>query len=117
MPLILEIKALEAATPVLSLLERLNATARVLIGSFHDAALAPFAQAGLPVAGATAALRKPARYGGVVIFSGGLIGPPGTRWPEEGGFAGAPVFLGCSDTDSHVPEARVRESAAVFERM
>lgn len=66
---------------------------------------------------ATAAQRRPMRYGGIVIFSGGLIGPPGTAWDEAGDFAGTPVFLGCSDRDSHVPESRVRESAAVFERM
>jgi predicted esterase len=65
----------------------------------------------------TAAQRRPARYGGIILFSGGLIGPPGTRWDETGSFDGTPVFLGCSDTDSHVPEDRVRESAAVFERM
>jgi phospholipase/carboxylesterase len=65
----------------------------------------------------TAAQRRPQRYGGVVVLSGGLIGPPGTTWSEEGDFAGTPVFLGCSDVDAHIPEARVRESAAVFERM
>lgn len=65
----------------------------------------------------TAAQRRPARYGGVVIFSGGLIGPPGTAWAETGTFRATPVFLGCSDQDSHVPESRVRESAAVFARM
>jgi len=58
-----------------------------------------------------------ARYGGVVVFSGGLIGPPGATWDFTGSFAETPVFLGCSDVDSHVPEARVRESAAIFERM
>jgi len=57
------------------------------------------------------------RYGGVVVYSGGLIGPPGSRWSYEGGFDGTPVFLGCSDVDSHVPEARVNESAVEFERM
>jgi phospholipase/carboxylesterase len=65
----------------------------------------------------TAAQRRPQRYGGVVVLSGGLIGPPGTIWSEDGDFAGTPVFLGCSDIDAHIPEARVRESAAVFERM
>jgi predicted esterase len=65
----------------------------------------------------TAAQRRPDRYGGIIAFSGGLIGPPGTTWNENGGFRSTPVFFGCSDRDAHVPESRVRESAAVFERM
>jgi predicted esterase len=64
----------------------------------------------------TAAQRRPDHYGGVMIFSGGLIGPPGSSWSEDGRLL-SPVFLGCSDVDPHVPESRVRESAAVFERM
>lgn len=63
------------------------------------------------------AVRHAARFGGVVIFSGGLIGPPGTHWDYPGSFEGTPVFLGCSDQDSHVPEPRVNESASVFARM
>jgi predicted esterase len=65
----------------------------------------------------TAAQRRPHRYGGVMVFSGGLIGPPGTAWSEQGSFDLTPAFFGCSDVDAHVPEARVRESAAVYERM
>ena len=65
----------------------------------------------------TAALRRPARYGGVIALSGALIGPPGTEWAERGTFDGTPVFFGCSDRDAHIPEERVRASAAVFERM
>jgi phospholipase/carboxylesterase len=65
----------------------------------------------------TAAQRRPQRFGGVIMLSGGLIGPPGTTWTSEGDFAGAPIFLGCSDIDPHIPEPRVRESAAHFERM
>ena len=63
------------------------------------------------------AVRNARRYGGVIAYSGGLIGPPGTVWDQTGDFAGTPVFLGCSDVDSHVPKTRVDESAAVFERM
>jgi predicted esterase len=65
----------------------------------------------------TAAQRRPDRYGGVIVFTGGLIGPPGTRWPETGQFQSTPVFFGCSDQDAHVPATRVHESAAVFQRM
>jgi predicted esterase len=57
------------------------------------------------------------RYGGIILFSGGLIGPPGTAWPYPGDFAGTPVFLGCSDVDAHVPRQRVGESREVFSRM
>jgi predicted esterase len=65
----------------------------------------------------TAAQRRPSRYGGVVVYSGALIGPPGSVWDEQGTFGGAPVFFGCSDMDAHVPRARVEESAAVLARM
>lgn len=63
------------------------------------------------------AVRHAGRFGGVVAFSGGLIGPPGTRWEYPGTFDGTPVFLGCSDADGHVPASRVEESAGVFKRM
>ena len=63
------------------------------------------------------AVRHAARYGGILLFTGGLVGPPGTRWEYEGSFGGTPVFFGTSDVDEFVPEERVRESAEVFERM
>jgi predicted esterase len=77
----------------------------VLIGFSQGACLA-----------AQFAMRHAAPYGGVVVFSGGLIGPAGSTWKPDGTFAGAPAFFGCSDVDPHVPESRVRESAEVFER-
>ncbi len=63
------------------------------------------------------AARHAGRYGGVIVYSGGLIGPDGTEWQYDGRFDGTPVFLGCSDVDGHVPRTRVDESAAVFDRM
>ena len=63
------------------------------------------------------AVRHAGRYGGVIVFSGGVIGPPGTEWNYPGSFDGTPVFLGCSDVDAHIPAQRVEESALVFERM
>ena len=65
----------------------------------------------------TYAARHASRYGGVFALSGGLIGPPGTEWNFDGSFEGTPVFLGCSDIDSHIPAERVEESAEVFRRM
>jgi phospholipase/carboxylesterase len=61
--------------------------------------------------------RTPRRYGGVVAFSGGLIGPLGTEFGHEGDLEGTPVFLGCSDTDPHIPVERVHETRNVFERL
>lgn len=63
------------------------------------------------------AARNATRYGGLVAFSGGLIGPPGAPRTYAGGFDGTPAFLGCSDSDPHVPLARVRESSEVLRRM
>jgi predicted esterase len=63
------------------------------------------------------AARHAERYAAVIGFSGGLIGPPGVPRAYGGNFEGTPVFLGCSDVDSHIPLERVHESAEVFRRM
>ncbi len=60
------------------------------------------------------AARHARRYGGVAGLSGGLIGPDGTPRDYAGSLEGTPVFLGCSDVDSHIPAQRVRESAEVL---
>ncbi len=63
------------------------------------------------------AARNARRYGGVVALSGGLIGPDDTPRDYSGSFAGTPIFLGCSDIDPHISEARVEQSAAVLRGM
>ena len=71
--------------------------------------------------GACLALEAPARnaqrYAGVIGFSGGLIGPPGTSFDFPGSLEGTPVFIGSSDVDHHIPKERVEESAAALERL
>lgn len=61
--------------------------------------------------------RNARRFGGLIAFSGGLIGPPGTPRDYRGSFDGMPVFLGCSDIDPHIPLQRVEETAEVLARM
>jgi phospholipase/carboxylesterase len=61
--------------------------------------------------------RNPRRYGGLAVLSGGVIGPEGKEMDYEGDLEDTPVFLGCSDTDPHIPEERVHETADVFEGM
>jgi phospholipase/carboxylesterase len=63
------------------------------------------------------AARNARRYGAVAALSAGLIGPPGTPRDYPGSLSRTPVFLGCSDVDSHVPLARVHETRDVLTRM
>lgn len=63
------------------------------------------------------AARHPRRYGAVVAFTGGLIGPPRTAWGNGGSLEGTPVFLGAGDPDPHVPWWRVEETAEALTGM
>ncbi len=63
------------------------------------------------------AARHARRYGGIIALSGGLIGPDDTPREYPGSLSGAPVFLGCSDIDPHIPKARVEHTADVLQRL
>jgi len=64
------------------------------------------------------AARNARRWGGVAGLSAGLIGPPPlVRDPYRGSLAGTPVFLGCSDIDSHIPLARVHATTEILTAM
>ena len=56
-------------------------------------------------------------YGGVIGFSGGLIGPDDTPRNYSGSLEGTPIFLGCSDSDFHIPKQRVEQSAEILQRL
>jgi len=61
--------------------------------------------------------RHPKKYGGLLVFSGGVIGPLGLERSYTGSLENTPVFIGCSDKDFHIPLERVNETADVFESM
>jgi predicted esterase len=55
--------------------------------------------------------RTGGRWGAVVALSGGLIGAQVDPARYQNRLAGTVAFLGCSDVDPHIPEARVQASA------
>src|SRR3954470_4956359 len=61
--------------------------------------------------------RNANKYGGVVAFTGGLIGDQIYKENYAGDFAGTPVFIGTSDPDPHVPVDRVLASTAILTDM
>jgi len=56
-------------------------------------------------------------FGGVFILSGGVIGDSIKPERYSGDFEGTPIFLGCSDVDSHVPLHRVQDSTTLFKKL
>ena len=61
--------------------------------------------------------RHAAKWGGVVVFTGGLIGDVLYTQNYKGDFAGTPVFIGTSNPDPHVPVQRVQESTRILQSM
>ena len=61
--------------------------------------------------------RHAAKYGGVVAFTGGLIGSQLNVAKYKGEFGGTVVFIGNGDKDPHVSLARSQESKEIMEKM
>jgi phospholipase/carboxylesterase len=61
--------------------------------------------------------RNAGKYGGVVAFTGGLIGDKIYDENYAGDFAGTPVFIGTSNPDPHVPVSRVKETTGILQAM
>jgi phospholipase/carboxylesterase len=63
------------------------------------------------------AARNADKYGGLVAFTGGLIGDK--IYPENytGNFGGSRVFIGTSNPDPHVPVDRVKASEKILREM
>lgn len=81
--------------------------ARVMIGGFSQGACLAIEYA----------IQRGGRWGGLLGFSGGYIGPMGARRERAGSLSGTPAFLGCSDLDPHIPLQRVFDTSALLGEM
>ena len=61
--------------------------------------------------------RNANRYGGVVAFTGGLIGDKIYQDNYKGDFKNTPIFIGTSNPDPHVPVERVHETTSILKSM
>ena len=61
--------------------------------------------------------RNANRYGGVVAFTGGLIGDKIYRENYKGDFQNTPVFIGTSNPDPHIPIERVYATTNILKSM
>jgi phospholipase/carboxylesterase len=61
--------------------------------------------------------RNATRYGGVVAFTGALIGEEINLSNYLGDFAETPVFIGTGNPDSHVPVQRVLDTQDILKKM
>ena len=61
--------------------------------------------------------RNATKYGGIVAFTGGLIGDKVYEDHYSGNFENTAVFIGTSDPDFHVPVERVNETEAILKKM
>jgi phospholipase/carboxylesterase len=63
------------------------------------------------------ATRNARKYGGLLLFTGGLIGQQLVTDRYKGSFEGTPVLLTTGDPDPHVPVSRVEETAGTMEKL
>ncbi len=61
--------------------------------------------------------RNARKWGGVIAFTGGLIGDKIYTENYSGGFMNTPVFIGSSNPDPHVPVERVNATTIVLQNM
>lgn len=61
--------------------------------------------------------RNATKYGGIVIFTGGLIGDKIYAENYKGDFQNTPIFIGTSNPDFHVPVERVFATTNILKNM
>ena len=60
------------------------------------------------------ACRNARNFGGLLIFTGGLIGQEINQTNYKGNFEGTPVFISTGNPDPHVPVSRVEETVQIL---
>lgn len=66
---------------------------------------------------AEVASRNAQKYGGIAIFTGGLIGAEIDSKNYNGNFDGTPVYLSNGDNDPHIPLQRTEDTFEILEKM
>jgi phospholipase/carboxylesterase len=61
--------------------------------------------------------RNAQKFGGVIAFTGGLIGERLEEKKYKGDFQGTPILLSSSAHDMHVPAQRIHDSAQLLQKM
>lgn len=61
--------------------------------------------------------RNAQKLGGVIAFTGGLIGERLEEGKYKGDFQGTPILLSSSAHDMHVPAQRIHDSAQLLQKM
>ena len=100
--------ALRVVADLVALIEKAGVPSeRIILGGFSQGACLA----------SEFAARNARRYGGLLVFSGGVIGPPGMERNYAGTMGGMPALIGCSDVDAHIPLERVQETEKVFQAL
>ncbi len=96
-------------------------TAKELIQQYADefgsenVFIAGFSQGACLTAEAVATL--PMKYGGVGIFSGGVIGPTEQLLTYKGDLKQTPVYIGGSENDPFIPAHRIKKTAKIYSEL
>ncbi len=66
---------------------------------------------------AEVSVRNARKYGGIAIFTGGLIGSKPDPTLYKGNFEGTSVYISNGDNDPHIPLERTNETHTIMQKM
>lgn len=61
--------------------------------------------------------RHAQKFGGVIAFTGGLIGEELDSKKYSGDFKGTPILISSGDPDAHIPTKRIENSVEILKKM